>query len=123
MVSITENPSVLEGPKPFIVGLQEVNTKQPIFTCKVGGAPPPTLFWTYIPGLSDDNTPQLLSDGDKYDIVTSNATKGNDGLYVVSSTIRFLSATNTDGGIVRCNAGSGASYADALLTILGKSLI
>ena len=89
----------------------------------VGGAPPPTLFWTYIPSL-DDGRSVLLFDGEKYDII-SNTTSEDNGRFVVTSTVTFLSVTNTDGGIVRCNTGSdpNITHADALLTVLGMSKV
>ena len=73
-----------------------------------------------MPGL-DDTTSILLLDGDEYDIMM-NSTVLNNGLVVVNSTVTFLKVMNTDGGIVRCSAGSSGSYEDALLTVLGIQL-
>ena len=85
----------------------------------MGGAPEPRLYWTYNPGLDDDR-PVHLFNGETYDIIWS-TTKQTNGLFVVTSTVTFLSVTNTDGGIVQCNTGpdSDPAYADALLTVLG----
>ena len=89
----------------------------------VGGAPEPSLVWTYIPSLDDDRS-ELLLDGNKYDII-SNTTREENGRFVVSKTVTFLLVTNTDGGIVRCNTGSdpNITHADALLTVLGMSKV
>ena len=118
--SPAEKPSVLKRPESFIVGLQNATTSPPTFTCTVGGAPEPRLYWTYIPGLDDDRPVHLFNNGEKYNIIW-NTTKQTNGLFVVTSTVTFLSVTNTDGGIVRCNTGpdSDPAYADALLTVLG----
>lgn len=117
---LAERPSVLKRPEAVIIGLQNATTNPPTFTCVVGGAPAPTLFWTYIPGL-DEGRSILLLDGDEYD-VSSNTTVQDNGLVMVTSTVTFLKVVNTDGGIVRCNARPGSAYENALLTVLGMYL-
>lgn len=116
-MTTSEQPSILSKPEPFIIGLQEASATPPTFTCSVGGAPEPQLSWTYIPNLSGDEL--TLRDGEEYNI-TRNVTEEDNGRTVVTSTITFLSISNTDGGIVRCSTGPEASItADTLLTILG----
>ena len=118
----TEDPVVLKGPDSVVVGLLDDTTNQPTFTCMVGGTREPTLFWTYIPSL-DDGRLHIFSGGN-YGIL-SNRTREDNGRYVVTSTLTFLSVTNTDGGIVTCNTGSDPNiiHADALLTVLGMSKV
>ena len=127
MHRLTENPTVIQGPEPVIVGFQEVETNPPTFTCTIGGAPPPTsLIWSYIPNLNIGKNLQtnraelLLSDGADYSI-TPNETEATNGLFLITSTLVFLSTTNTDGGIVRCKTGTDpmSAFADVLLTVLG----
>ena len=119
---LAEKPSVLEGPEPVIVGLQNATANPPTFNCVVGGAPAPSLIWSYIPGLDEDRSAIFLENRDEYDI-TTNVSAQDNGLTVVNSTVKFLKVANTDGGIVRCNARRDpvTVYEDALLTVLGMT--
>ena len=120
--STTEEPTIIDGPEPFIVGLQDARTSPPTFTCMVGGAPEPPLLWTYVPGLNIGEGLQVgevelvLEDGEDHNITYSTARESN-GRFVVTSTLVFLSTTNSDGGVVRCK--SEAASEEALLTVLG----
>ena len=122
----TESPTILTRPEPFVVGLQDVTTtRRPTFTCMVGGAPRPTLSWTYIPNLDTSRREFVLNPQSKDYNIIYNETVQNNGRSVVTSTLTFRSINNTDGGIVRCNTGSNpvSATADALLTVLGRCTI
>jgi hypothetical protein len=123
--TVTEEPTIIQAPEPITIGLQEVEKSPPVFTCTVGGAPRPSLIWSYIPrlnigeGLQTDRAELLLSNGTDYKITyDTDRTREENGLFLVTSTVVFLSTTNTDGGIVRCKTGTVAT-SDALLTVLG----
>lgn len=128
-VNVAEEPTVIQGPEPVTVGLQKVETDPPVFTCSVGGAPRPSLIWSYIPRLNigedlqTDTVELLLSNGTDYNIA-STETVANNGLFLINSTVVFLSTANTDGGTVRCKTGTAATsaFADALLTVLGTCI-
>lgn len=122
-VLTTESPKILKRPEPFVVGLQDARTtRHPTFNCSVGGAPRPSLVWIYIPNLDNNKNKIFLSNQSENYSITYGEEKQMNGRYVVSSTLTFLSTTNTDGGIVRCNAGLNpvSDTADALLTVLGE---
>ena len=116
----TEKPTIIQGPKLVTVGFQNIERNPPTFTCTVGGAPRPSLIWSYIPSHNIGiERALLLSNGTDYRM-TYNETVAANGLSLVTSTVVFLSTTNTDGGIIRCQAGKTAdAFADALLTVLG----
>ena len=125
-VNVAEEPTVIQGPKPVTVGFQKVETDPPVFTCSIGGAPRPSLIWSYIPGLNigkGDTVELLLSNGTDYNIA-STETVANNGLFLINSTVVFLSTARTDGGTVRCKTGTAAAsaFADALLTVLGTCI-
>ena len=119
---IAEMPSIVQRPQPFLVGLEGArSTHPPTFTCAVGGAPKPILLWTYLPSINK-GFELFLAGNSNYRITFTNSSEPS-GRVLVTSTITFLSVTNTDGGIVRCTTGlinsEAAVTADALLTILG----
>ena len=121
----SEKPTIIQGPEPVTIGFQDIERNPPMFTCTVGGAPRPSLIWSYIPslnigeGLQTARAQLLLSNGTDYRMM-NDETIAENGLSLVTSTVVFLSTMNTDGGTVRCQAGTTADvFADTLLTVLG----
>lgn len=117
---ILEEPTIIDGPDSVVVSLNNTKEDPPSFTCEVGGAPQPTPIWTYSPAAQEEGVLILLESGEEYN-VTSNTRREENGRFIVTSTVTFLSTKRTDGGIVSCRVGSRAEPVDAFFTVLGES--
>ena len=117
---LSEEPTIIEGPDSIVVSLSDTMENPPSFTCVVGGAPEPTPIWTYSPAAQEEGVLILLESGEEHN-VTRNTRREDNGRFIVTSTVTFLSTTKTDGGVVSCRVGSRAEPVDALFTVLGES--
>lgn len=116
---ITGQPNITEAPKDVIIGLDTTGEglmETATFSCAALGRPVPTIEWLYIV-ISEDGSLGMPIElrGDKYDIMRNDSDEDPTGRFRTMSTLT-MPVTETDGGIIRCKAGT--TFADARLTVL-----
>ena len=115
-------PLITEAPTDVIIGREQEEmrlTKMASFECVALGRPAPDINWYYIviDKYGNLGEPERLMNNERYSIVNNDGDEDPTGRFNSTSKLT-ISVTESDGGIIRCQAGT--AFADAYLTVLGK---
>ena len=113
---------ITEAPTDVIIGREQEEmrlTKMASFECVALGRPAPDINWYYIAIDKYGNLgePERLMNNERFSIVNNDGDEDPTGRFNSTSKLT-ISVTESDGGIIRCQAGT--AFADAHLTVLGK---
>ena len=113
---------IITPPMDVIIGLEQEKkrlTGTASFKCVALGRPAPDINWYYIVVNRDGSLgePERLMNNERYRIVNNDGDEDPTGRFNSTSTLG-MSVTESDGGIIRCQAGT--TFADAHLTVLSK---
>ena len=113
---------ITKPPMDVVIGLEQEEkrlTETATFECVALGRPTPDINWYYIIVNQDGSLgkPEHLMNDERYSIVNDDGDEDPTGRFNSTSTLT-MSVIESDGGIIRCQAGT--NFADARLTVLGK---